>query len=136
MSDAISKLELNKLCRECKAGDYPENKKNNNNNKKLVYTLGFGAHLVSARKQGLDLVLEHWRRPLIRAWVLKKIPTCVFTLVPSEYHTPSPCTGTKCGRCHSVLFGPLYTEYHHPTIQKCPNNIDPSCILQHCGTSI
>ena len=41
--------------------------------------MGFGAYLLRARKQGLDLVLGHWRRPLIRAWVLKKIPTCVHT---------------------------------------------------------
>ena len=68
-----------------------------------------GAYLVSARKQGLDLVLGHW--PIIRAWVLKRNHPHVFTLVPREYHTPSPCTGTKCGRCHSVLFGALYTEY-------------------------
>ena len=98
--------------------------------------MGFGAYLVSARKQGLDLVLGHWRRPLIRAWVLKRKYPRVFTLVPSEYHTPSPYTGTKCDRCLSVLFWALYTEYHHPTIQKCPNNIDPYCTLQHGGTSI
>ena len=57
MTDAISKLALNKLYRECKAVDYPETKKKKK--KRLVYTLpvGFGAYLLSARKQGLDLVL-------------------------------------------------------------------------------
>ena len=37
MTDAISKLALNKLYRECKAVDYPETKKKKK--KKLVYTL-------------------------------------------------------------------------------------------------
>ena len=46
----------------------------------LRLPVGFGGYLLSARKQGLDLVLGHWCRPLIRAWVLKeKIPTCVHT---------------------------------------------------------